>query len=107
MDEKSFNSGFQFALLVVQATTGDVFNSFEKIVDTLASVAEGEVTLQPSPQEAINAIESLAGESITEEGRDFVHQILSGESRQKATNLYRMYADMVLTSMSGGESKLF
>jgi hypothetical protein len=65
----------------------------------LSSVAKGEMTLQPSPQEQIDRIEAEHGHPLPEVFKQSVHRMLSGEERRESDNARKERAMFMLNCL--------
>ncbi len=95
MSDDDFRDGFIFALHV-QGSLGDKAD-FDAIVAQLVSVARGQLSLQPSPDEAIRGIEADAGKPLPDILKQSVHRMLNSRKQTDATNqkfAHRMLALM-------------
>jgi hypothetical protein len=84
MPDDELENGFMFALHILGSLGVQI--DLNSIVAQLVSVARGELTLQPSPIEAIRSIESEAGRSLPEHLKQSVHRILSDRHQIDAKN---------------------
>lgn len=100
--DDQFMEGFQFALFVL----GSMVNipNRETIAAQLKSVAQGELTLFPSPTEAIQSIESEAEITLPESLKQSVHRLLG--NRRELDREHRRTCLAVLRWMGYGEDEL-
>ena len=73
--EGDFRLGFWFALLLARTMGFDVKPS--AICDQLRSVARGEVTLMPSPDDALHDVQANLGRPLTETEIELFQSCLS------------------------------
>jgi hypothetical protein len=95
MADEDFTEGFMFALRVVDSL-GDR-HDFDSIVAQLLAVAKGELSLQPSPEEAIRNIEADVGRPMPDVLKRSVHRMQASRHEADATN--RGFALRMLSQM--------
>ena len=92
---KEFQRGFQFALIVFKSM--GVAVDLDALEGHLASVARGDLTLVPTPEEVIQEQESQAGKPMPAELTDVVRRLLAGRAEKDAWN--RQAAASILEMM--------
>jgi hypothetical protein len=91
----SFESGFMFAMFVLETVSGKV--SQDELATVLKEIRNGDRTLSPSPPDAITAIEEDYGRQLPENLRESVRKLLG--DRAKTRENERIAASRILTMM--------
>lgn len=94
MNKEDFIEGFEFGTFICEIAVGQRM-SVDKMIETLVAVAKNELSLHPSPQEAVDGMEDEYGE-LPDGVKQFIHRTLSGESRRSEDRLNGERAFLVL-----------
>lgn len=93
--DDQFMEGFQFALIVL-GSMGHA-PGYDAIAAQLMSVANGDLTLSPSPLEAIQGIEAKAGKPLPGKFQESIHRLLG--DRKASDEDHKQTCLMVLKMM--------
>lgn len=97
--DDQFMDGFQFALIVLRSMGHNP--GLDAIAAQMTRVVNGDLTLSPSPPEAIQAIESQYGRPLPEELKQSVHRMLG--NRRQADEDRKRICSAVLKYFGFGE----
>ena len=95
MDEEAFGDGFMFALFVTDAKSDG--KSWDALANKLRDIVNGNLSLSPSPPDAIAAIEADAGKTLPDVLCASVHRMLGDRAELDAKNRER--AQIILKMM--------
>lgn len=95
MDEESFEEGFLFAWYVLNTMKPSV--SLDAMAARLEEIADGHLTIRPSPPDAIAGIEAESGKPLPESLRASVHRMLANHAEDQRHD--RQTAAMMLRRM--------
>jgi len=97
--DDQFMEGFQFALIVLSSMGHSP--DIDAIAAQLMGVVNGDLTLSPSPPEAIQAVESQTGKPLPESLKQSVHRMLG--NRREMDEDRKQTCSAVLKFMGFGE----